>query len=74
MKKATKKDRRLAIKIETIYSESLFKNMHGDNGPTMTDRDLKAFSIDAFLHDIERDCKDGSLRRYVQFYIEEEKD
>lgn len=74
MKKATKKDRRLTIKIETIYSESLFKNIHGDTGTTMTDRDLKAFSIDAFLRDIERDCKDGSLRRYVQFYIEEEKD
>jgi len=48
--------------------------MHGDNALGWTDRDLKAFSIDAFLHDIERDCKDGSLRRYVQFYIEEEKD
>ena len=63
-------DRRLVLKIETNYSEDYFRKNHGDKGPDMTDSDLKSFSIDDFIYDIEQSCKNGTLKEYVQFYFE----
>lgn len=70
-KKATKNDRRLVVRIETSWSESYFRKMHGDKGLEMTDNDLKHFSIDAFLKEVYRDAENGLLRNYAHFSFEE---
>jgi hypothetical protein len=53
-------NRSIAVKIEFGYSDSYF-----NEGPDLTDKELKAFAVDDFIADITRLYERGDLWDYV---------